>query len=77
MENSYLQRINCYPTTLIQAYNDLNNYRPDTRFMSWNPQVNDGVTFNTLETLEETSSVDDESLTISMFATQGQQHRGG
>ena len=77
MENSYLQRINCYPTTLIQAYNDLNNYWPDAHFMSQNPQANDGVTFNTLETLEETSSVDDESLTISMFATQGQQRGGG
>ena len=77
MENSYLQRINHYPTTLIQAYNDLNNYQPDARFMSQNPQANDGVTFNTLETLKETSSINDESLTISMFATQGQQHGGG
>ena len=41
-----------------------------------NPQANDGVTFNTLETLEETASVDDESLTISTFATQGQQDGG-
>ena len=38
MENSYLQRINCYPTTLIQAYNDLNNYWPDAHFLSWNPK---------------------------------------
>ena len=48
--------------------------------MSRNPQANDGVTFNTLDTLEETASVNDESLTISAFATQGQQHgrgRGG
>ena len=80
MENSYLQRINRYPTTLVQAYNDLNNYQPDAHFISHNPQANDGVTFNTLDTLEETSSIDDESLTISTFATQGQQHgrgRGG
>ena len=77
MENSYLQRINHYSTTLIQAYNDLNNYQPDVRFMSRNPQANDGVTFNTLETLKETASVDDESLIISMFATQGQQHGEG
>ena len=34
MENSYLQQINCYPTTLIQAYNDLNNYRLDVHFIS-------------------------------------------
>ena len=42
MENSYLRRINCCPTTLIQAYNDLNNYQPDAHFMSQNPQANDG-----------------------------------
>ena len=72
MENSYLQS-----TPLIQAYNDLNNYQPDVHFMSCNPQANNGVTLNTLETLEETASVDDESLTISTFATQGQQHGGG
>ena len=41
-----------------------------------NPQANDAVPNNTLETLEETASVDDESLTISTFATQGQQHGG-
>ena len=69
--------MNRYPTTLIQAYSDLNNYRPDAHFISWSPQANDGVTLNTLETLEDTASVDDESLTISMFATQGQQCRGG
>ena len=45
--------------------------------MSRNPQANDGVTFNTLETLMETASVYDKSLTISTFATQGQQHGGG
>ena len=45
--------------------------------MSRNPQANDGVTFNTLETLEETASVNDKSLTISTFATQGQQCGGG
>ena len=44
MENSYLQRINLYPTPLIQAYNDLNNYQPVACFKSWNPQANDGVT---------------------------------
>ena len=77
MENSCLQHINHYPTTLIQAYNDLNNYWPDACFMSRNPQANDGVTFNTLETLEETSSINDESLTTSTFATEGQQRRGG
>ena len=76
-ENSYLQRINRYPTALIQAYNDLNNYWPDVCFMSCNPQTNHGVPFNTLETLEEAASVNDESLTISMFATQGQQCRAG
>ena len=37
MENTYLQRINCYPTTLVQAYNDLNNYWPDAQFLSHNP----------------------------------------
>ena len=42
-----------------------------------NPQANDEVTFNTLETLKETSSIDDESLAISTFATQGQQRGGG
>ena len=77
MENSYLQRINHYPTTLIQAYNELSNYQPDVHFMSWYPQAHDGVTFNMLETLEETASVDDESLTISTFATQGRQCGGG
>ena len=61
----------------MQAYNDLNNYQPDVCFISRNPQANDGVTFNILETLEETASVNDDSLTISTFATQGQQHRGG
>ena len=45
--------------------------------MSHNPQSNDIVTFNTLDTLEETASVDDESLTISTFATQGQQYGRG
>ena len=59
MENSYLQQINHYPTTLTQAYNDLNNYWPVVHFMSRNTQVNDGVTFNTLETLKETPSIND------------------
>ena len=77
MENYYLQQINHYPTTLVQAYNNLNNYQPDVRFLSRNPQANDGVTFNTLDTLEETACVDDKSLTISTFTTQGQQHGGG
>ena len=77
MENSYLQQINHYPTTLIQAYNELSNYQPDVHLMSWYPQAHDGATFNMLETLEETASVDDESLTISTFATQGQQCGGG
>ena len=66
MENSYIQRINHYPTTLVQAYNDLNNYEPDAHYMSHNPQSNNIVTFNTLDTREETASVDDESLTISL-----------
>ena len=45
--------------------------------MSHNSQANDGVTFNTLDTLEETASIDDKSLTISTFTTQGQQCSGG
>ena len=45
--------------------------------MSHNPQANDGVTFNTLDTLKETASVDAKSLTISTFTTQGQQRGGG
>ena len=77
MENSYLQRINHYPTTLVQAYNDLNNYQLDARFLSHNSQANNGIAFNTLDTLEETASVDDESLTISTFTTQGQLCSGG
>ena len=77
MENSYLQRINRYPTSLVQAYNDLNNYQPDAWFLSCNPQANDRVAFNTLDTLEETASIDDESLTIRTFTTQGQSRGGG
>ena len=77
MENSYLQRINRYPTTLVQAYNDLNNYQLDAQFLSHNSQANNGIAFNTLDTLEETASVDDESLTISTFTTQGQLCGGG
>ena len=72
-----LPPINHCPTTLVQAYNDLNNYWPDACFLSCNPQANDGVTFNNLDTLEETASVDDESLPISTFATQGQQRSRG
>ena len=45
--------------------------------MSQNPQANDGVTFSALEMLKETTSIDDESLAISTFATKGQQHGGG
>ena len=37
---------------------------------------NDRIAFNTLDTLEEIASIDDESLTISTFTTHGQL-RGG
>ena len=52
-------------------------YQSDALFSSRNPQANDGVTFNTLATLEETASVDDESLNISTFATQGRLRGSG
>ena len=39
--------------------------------MSCNPQANDGVTFNALDTLKETASVDDESQTISTLLPKG------
>ena len=49
----------------------MNNYRPDAHYKSCNPQANDGVTFNALDTLKETGSVDDESLTICILLPKG------
>ena len=57
MENSYLQQINWYPTTLMQAYNDLNNYWPDTCFLSQNKPGNDGITFHTIQEQDESNQL--------------------
>ena len=62
----------------MQAYNNLNNYHPDTHFLSWNMPGNDGITFHTIQEQDESKSIGAESLTVGSFATRGDnQGRGG
>ena len=57
--------------TLVQAYNNLNNYCPNTHFLSQNITGNDGVAFHTIQEQDESKSIGAESLTMGSFATQG------
>ena len=64
--------------TLVQPYNDLNSYHPDTHFLSWNTPGNDDITFHTIQEQDESKSIGAESLTMGSFATQSDnQGRGG
>ena len=62
MENSYMQGVTRYPQMLVQAYNDLNNYKVDTRSVPRSILANDGVNFQTLDQQDHQSEID-ESLT--------------
>ena len=60
-----------YPQTLVQAYNDLNNHKVDTQSVCCGILVNDGVSFQTMDQ-QDHQLVDDESLIVGTFTTQGQ-----